>query len=72
MKVETQEKIAIKNETSNDNKMKGKVHSVRLPRLELKKFDANICLTWQEFWDTFEYTIHKNNDLQNIDKLNYL
>ena len=52
--------------------MKGKVHSVRLPRLELKKFDANICLTWQECWDTFESTIHKNNDLQNIDKLNDL
>ena len=31
MKVETQEKIAIMNETGNDNKMKGKVKSLRLP-----------------------------------------
>ena len=71
MKVETQEKIAIMNETDNHNKMKGKVNSVRLPRLELRKFDGNI-LKWQEFWDTFESTIHKNNDLHNIDKFNYI
>ena len=31
MKVERQEKIAIMNETDNDNKMKGKVNSLRLP-----------------------------------------
>ena len=41
VKVETQEKIAIVNESSND-KMKGKVNSIRLPRLELRKFDGNI------------------------------
>ena len=64
-------KTAIMNETGNDKKVKGKVTSVRLPRLELKKFDGNI-LKWQEFWDTFESTIHKNNDLQNEDKFNYL
>ena len=48
IKVETQEKITIMNETSNHNKMKGKVNSIRLPRLELRKFDGNI-LKWQEF-----------------------
>ena len=42
MKVETQEKIVIMNETGNDYKMKGKIISARLPRLELKKFDGNI------------------------------
>ena len=31
--------------------MRGKINSVRLPRLELKKFNGNI-LMWQEFWDT--------------------
>lgn len=66
MKVETQEKIAIMNEIDNDTKMKGKVNSTRLPRLELKKFDGNIP-KWQEFWDTFESKIHKNNNQQNID-----
>ena len=66
MKVETQEKIAIMNEIDNDTKMKGKVNSTRLPRLELNKFDGNIP-KWQEFWDTFESKIHKNNNQQNID-----
>ena len=41
IKVETQEKIAIMNETIND-KIKDKVNSVRLPRLKLRKFDGNI------------------------------
>ena len=45
MKVETEEKIAIMNETGNDYKMRGKINSLRLPRLELKKFDGNI-LKW--------------------------
>ena len=45
MKVEMQEKIAIVNETGNDNKIKGKANSVRLPRLELRAFDGNI-LKW--------------------------
>ena len=40
-----QEKIAIVNETGNDNKIKGKANSVRLPRLELRTFDGNI-LKW--------------------------
>ena len=42
LKAETQEKFAIMNETGNNYKMKGKINSVRLPRLELKKFDGNI------------------------------
>ena len=56
LKAETQEKFAIMNETGNNYKMKGKINSVRLPRLELKKFDGNI-LKWQEFWDLFESTM---------------
>ena len=70
MNVEMQEKIAIMNEAGNDKLVKGKVTSVRLPRLELKKFHGNI-LKWQEFWDTFESTILKNNNLQNADKFYY-
>ena len=27
---------------------------------------------WQEFWDTLESRIHKNKDVQNVDKFNYL
>ena len=29
-------------------------------------------LKWKEFWDTFESTIYKNIDLENVDKFNYL
>ena len=48
-----------------------RVETIRLPKLELKKFGGNI-LKWQEFWDTFEATIHNNPSLQSIDKFNYL
>ena len=41
---------------------------MRLPKPELKKFGGEI-LKWQEFWDTFEASIHKNSSLQPIDKL---
>ena len=44
---------------------------MRLPKLELKKFYGDI-LKWQSFWDSFESTIHKNDSLHDIDKLNYL
>ena len=45
--------------------------SGRLPKIELKKFAGQI-VKWQEFWDTFEATIHKNPSLQPIEKFNYL
>jgi len=45
--------------------------TVRLPKLELKKFGGQV-LKWQEFWDTFEATIHMNPSLQLIDKFTYL
>ena len=45
--------------------------SGRLPKIEYKKF-ADQMVKWQEFWDTFEATIHKNPSLQPIEKFNYL
>ena len=45
--------------------------NVKLPKLELVKFDGDI-FRWQEFWDSFEATIHKANSLCNIEKFNYL
>ena len=45
--------------------------SVRLPKIELKKFVDQI-IKWQEFWDTFEATIHDNPSLQPIEEFNYL
>ena len=29
-------------------------------------------MRWQEFWDSFEASIHKNPNLQPVDKFNYL
>ena len=46
-------------------------NTVKLPKLELKKFDGN-TLKWQEVWDAFDSTIHQNERLQRVDKFNYL
>ena len=45
--------------------------SVKLPKLELKKFDGSI-FKWVEFWDAFESAIHSNKQLHDVDKFNYL
>ena len=45
--------------------------AIKLPKLELQKFDGNI-LKWQKFWDSFEASIHRNSNLQPVDKFNYL
>ena len=44
---------------------------VKLPELELKPFDGS-ALNWQSFWDRFDLSIHKNTDLNSIDKFSYL
>ena len=43
----------------------------KLPKLEVKKFKGNVCKC-QEFWDSFENSIHSNNCLSDVDKFNYL
>ena len=43
----------------------------RLPKLEVKKFKGNVC-KWQEFWDSFESSVHQNDCLSDVDKFNYL
>ena len=45
--------------------------SVKLPKLSLQKFSGDIT-TWSTFWDTFESVIHKNPNLSDIDKFDYL
>ena len=44
---------------------------VKLPKLELKKFDGDQS-KWISFWDTFEASMHKNSSLSAIDKFNNL
>ena len=43
----------------------------KLPKLEVKKFKGDVC-KWQEFWDSFESSIHSNDCLSDVDKFNYL
>ena len=43
----------------------------RLPKLEVRKFGGNIG-EWQEFWDSFESAIDKNETLAEVDKFSYL
>ena len=42
--------------------------SVKLPKLELKKFDGNI-FKWAEFWDVFKSAIHSNKQLHDVGQI---
>ena len=44
---------------------------VKLPKLDLRKFDGDIS-KWSSFWDAFESSVHNNTKLAPIDKFNYL
>ena len=44
---------------------------VKLPKLRPKKFSGKVS-EWQEFWDSFESSIHKNDTLSDVDKFSYL
>ena len=44
---------------------------VRLPKLELKRFDGELKM-WIPFWDSFESAVHNSTELSPVDKFNYL
>ncbi|KAH9379519.1 hypothetical protein HPB48_020446 [Haemaphysalis longicornis] len=44
--------------------------SIKLPRLELGKFDGTIQ-GWRSFWDQYEATTHRNSQPSTIDKFKY-
>lgn len=44
---------------------------MKLPKLEVRKFSGKLG-EWQEFWDSFESSIHLNDGLSNVDKFSYL
>lgn len=44
---------------------------VKLPKLQLVTFDGDV-LKWNEFWDSFSASVHRNETLNAIDKMNYL
>ena len=43
----------------------------KLPKLEVKKFSGQVY-EWQEFWDSFECSIHSNDELSTVDTFSYL
>ena len=46
-------------------------HFVKLPELVIPAFDGN-KLQWREFWDLFQVTVDKNDQLSKIEKFCYL
>ena len=62
----TKESEKIKNASSKQNE-----ENIKLPKLELKKFNGD-PLKWRIFADTFESAIHKNSNISNVEKMNYL
>ena len=44
---------------------------VKLPKLRPKRFSGKVQ-EWQEFWDSFESSIHNNETLSDVDKFCYL
>ena len=57
------EKIKVGEERQIAAKQVSKI-SVKLPKLELKKFDGSI-FKWVEFWDVFESVINNSTTLTN-------
>ncbi len=45
--------------------------NAKLPKLKLMTYYGKI-LKWNEFCDCFESTIHNNNNVSKVDKVNYL
>ena len=48
-----------------------KSRTVKLPYLQLQKFGGNPT-DWGAFWDSFSSAIHNSEDLDNVQKFNYL
>ena len=44
---------------------------VKLPKLVLRPFNGDITM-WNTFWESYDSAVHKNRDLSDIDKFNYL
>ena len=55
----------------NSGTTTGTTKGVRLPKIELKKFHGD-PKAWQCWWEAFESTIHENEAVSKIDKMNYL
>ena len=67
-------KVNVSSEGSQGQGAQAKVISAattKLPKLVLKKFNGQPT-AWQEFYDAFDSSIHKNSSLSDVDRFNYL
>ena len=46
-------------------------HYVILPKMLVKELYRDL-LEWLSFWDSFESAVHKNTDIDDVDRMNYL
>ena len=44
---------------------------MKLPKLTIRPFNRELT-AWTTFWDSFEAAVHKNGELSDVDKFNYL
>ncbi|XP_055910900.1 uncharacterized protein LOC129945266 [Eupeodes corollae] len=58
----------LNNSSSHNNNSN---YSVKLPKLQLKKFDGNYH-EWLSFWEQFRTAVHENGNLTSSDKFSYL
>ena len=71
------EKRGRKSPSPVSNRMSTSVQSVvgdkpvKLPRLEIQKFDGNV-LNWSTFWDRFTSSIDDATGINEVEKFNYL
>ena len=66
----SQPQISPQEHSSNGSNNSASVQ-VRLPKLEAKRFAGQVE-EWQEFWDSFQSSIHSNPKLSPVDKFSYL
>ena len=45
--------------------------TTKLPKLEIQKFGGDAS-QWFTFWDNFTASIHKNQELSNVERFSYL
>ena len=61
-------------EQTSSPKLSGVRHAstgVKLPKISVPTFDGNI-MNWSSFWEQFEVSIHKKENLEDVEKLAYL
>lgn len=57
--------------TDTDDPTREHASRVKLPKLTQRKFSGELT-KWLTFWDSFESSIHNNQELSDVDKFNYL